>query len=59
MTRRTAAKLYSVPHTTLSHWMNGQTSKTEYKAVGRLSTEIEENVVVDYKLDQDARGFRP
>ena len=56
---RAAAKLYDVPKTTLQDRMNGRTTIAERRPAVQLLTEIEEEVIVQYILDLDARGFPP
>ncbi len=56
---RAAAKLYSVPESTLRTRMNGATALAERRPAIQLLTEIEEEVVVQYILDLDSRGFPP
>ena len=56
---RAAAKLYNVPEATIRHRINGRTSRTDYRPAAQLLTEIEEEVVVQYILDLDSRGFPP
>ena len=56
---RRAAEIYNVPPTTIYRRMNGQTAKADsYNARSNL-TKIEEEVIVQYILDQDSRGFSP
>jgi hypothetical protein len=59
MSIRRAAKLYSVPHSTLAHRIAGRTPRTETKANCHNLTELEEEVIVRYILDLDTRGFAP
>ena len=56
---RAAAKLYNIPHSTLAHRMAGRTPCNEIKANCHKLTEIEEEVIVQYILDLDSRGFAP
>lgn len=56
---RRAAEIYNVPPTTIYRRMNGQTAKADsYNARSNL-TKIEEEVIVQYILDRDSRGFSP
>lgn len=56
---RRAAEIYNVPPTTIYRRMNGQTAKADsYNARSNL-TNIEEEVIVQYILDRDSRGFSP
>ncbi|KFZ23990.1 hypothetical protein V502_01531 [Pseudogymnoascus sp. VKM F-4520 (FW-2644)] len=59
LSRRSAAKLYNVPYTTLSYRMTGRTSRRELKANCQKLTEVEEEVIIRYILDLDTRGFAP
>ena len=59
LSRRAAAKIYNVPEATLRHRMNGRTTMTERRPAVQKLTEIEEEVVVQYILDLDSRGFPP
>ncbi|KFY23544.1 hypothetical protein V493_05796 [Pseudogymnoascus sp. VKM F-4281 (FW-2241)] len=59
LSRRSAAKLYNVPYTTLSYRMTGRTSRRELKANCHKLTEVEEEVIIRYILDLDTRGFAP
>jgi helix-turn-helix, Psq domain len=56
---RAAAKLYNIPHSTLAYRMTGRTPCNEIKANCHKLTEIEEEVIVQYILDLDSRGFTP
>ena len=59
MSRRRAAGIYNVPETTLRDRMNGITPKADsYHGRSNL-TKIEEEVIVQYILDRDSRGFPP
>ncbi|KFY31571.1 hypothetical protein V493_00990 [Pseudogymnoascus sp. VKM F-4281 (FW-2241)] len=53
------AKLYNVPESTLCARMNGVTPKADSRLVSQSLTKIEEEVVVQYILDLDSRGFPP
>jgi hypothetical protein len=59
LSRRNAAKLYNVPHSTLCDRMNGHTSLYERWPVNHKLTELEEDVIVRNILDMDTRGFAP
>jgi hypothetical protein len=59
LSRRAAAKLYNVCESTLRNRMNGRPTVMEYRPVARVLTEIEEDVIVQYILDLDSRGFPP
>jgi hypothetical protein len=56
---RAAAKLYDVPETTIWVRMNGRPAAQEYWPVAQNLMEIEEEVVVQYILNLDSRGFPP
>ncbi|KFY28361.1 hypothetical protein V493_02963, partial [Pseudogymnoascus sp. VKM F-4281 (FW-2241)] len=59
LSRRAAAKLYNVPESTLRARMNSVTPKADSRPVSQSLTKIEEEVVVQYILDLDSRGFPP
>ena len=59
LSRRAAAKLYNVPESTLRARMNGVTPKADSRPASQSLTKIEEEVVVQYILDLDSRGFPP
>ncbi len=56
---RAAAKLYNVPETTLRHRMNGQRARQDTRANSLKLKELEENALLQYILNLDARGFPP
>ncbi|CCD48951.1 hypothetical protein BofuT4_P028270.1 [Botrytis cinerea T4] len=56
---RKAAMLYNIPRTTLRHRMEGLPLRTETRANRHNITELEEEVIVQYILDMDLRGFPP
>ena len=56
---RKAAKLYNLPYTTLNHRMNGFTPRVETRANCHNLTQLEEEVIIQYILDIDSRGFPP
>ena len=56
---RRAAEIYNVPKSTIAARMKGRVTKSDsYNARSNL-TKIEEEVIVQYILDQDSRGFSP
>jgi hypothetical protein len=56
---RRAAEIYNVPKSTIADRMKGQTAKADsYHGRSNL-TKIEEEVIVQYVLDRDSRGFSP
>ena len=59
LSRRSAAKLYKVPYATLSDRMAGRASRCELKANCHKLTKVEEEVIIQYILDLDTRGFAP
>jgi hypothetical protein len=59
MSIRRAATLYNVPRSTLTHRLAGRTSRNETKANCHKLTEVEEEVIIQYILDLDTRGFAP
>ena len=59
LSRRRTAKIYDVPETTLRDRMKGKTPKPESRPAAHRLTVIEEEVVVQYILDLDMRGFGP
>jgi hypothetical protein len=59
LSRRAAAKLYNIPEATLRDRMNGRHPRVETRPNCQLLTETEEEVIVQYILDLDSRGFPP
>ena len=59
LSRRAAAKIYDVPESTLRHRINGRTPKADSRPATQNLAEIEEDVIVQYILDLDLRGFPP
>lgn len=57
--RRSIARAYQVPETTLRDRASGRQSIVDYRPVAQLLTQREEEVVVRYILDLDSRGFSP
>jgi len=58
-TNRTAAKVYNAPETTLRRRRAGIKAKRDCTTKSRLLTDWEEQVLVQYILDLDTRGFAP
>jgi hypothetical protein len=56
---KTAAKLYKVPKSTLTDRINGRTPRAESRPTNTNLTPIEEEVIIQYILDLDTRGFAP
>jgi hypothetical protein len=54
---RKAARLYSIPYTTLHDRLKGVQSKREIRAAGHNLTEAEEEVLIQRILDLDQQGF--
>ncbi len=59
LSRRKAAKIYKVPYTTLSDRINGATSLPERRPANTNLNKLEEQIIVNYILDRDSRGFSP
>ena len=59
LSRRSAAKIYKVPKSTLRLRMNGHTSLHERRPASHKLTNLEEEVILQHILDMDARGFAP
>jgi hypothetical protein len=59
ISRRSAAKIFKVPESTLRLRMNGHTSLSERRPASHKLTELEEDVIVQRILDMDTRGFAP
>ncbi|APA07651.1 hypothetical protein sscle_03g024210 [Sclerotinia sclerotiorum 1980 UF-70] len=54
-----AAKIYKVPRTTLRDRMGGRIHRLETRANNLNLTEKEEEVLIQYIIDMDERGFAP
>ncbi|APA14877.1 hypothetical protein sscle_13g096470 [Sclerotinia sclerotiorum 1980 UF-70] len=54
-----AAKVYSVPRSTLRNRINNRNNQMEIRANGYKITELEEKVLLQYIIDMDDRGFTP
>src|SRR6187402_340165 len=59
LSRRSAAKIYRVPETTLRRRMNGQLYLPERRTASLKLTKLEEEVIIRNILDMDSRGFAP
>ena len=57
--RRTVAKIYNVPYSTLTGRMNGRTNLLERRPSATNLTALEENVLSRYIIDLDSREFAP
>ena len=56
---RAAARLYNVPESTIRDTMNGRTTVADRRPKVQNLTSIEEEVVVQYILHLDSRGYPP
>jgi transcriptional regulator with XRE-family HTH domain len=56
---RKAAKIYNISHSTLSHRIAGRTSVYDYRLIATKLSELEEEVLVQYIIELDNRGFGP
>jgi hypothetical protein len=56
---RAASKVYSISYTTLHSRHHGRCARTDISANSRKLTNLEEEVVLQYILDLDAKGFPP
>ena len=59
MSRRAAAKLYDVPETTLRDRITGRPARQDVRPNRHKLTNLEEEVLIQYILDLDSRGFAP
>jgi hypothetical protein len=59
LSKRSAAKLYKVPYTSLSNRIASRTYRPDSKANRQKLSELEEGVLICYILDLDSRGFAP
>jgi hypothetical protein len=59
LTIRHAAKIYSIPFSTLLDRRNGRQSRRDIQPKSRKLTDLEESVIVQYVLDLDSKGFPP
>jgi hypothetical protein len=59
ITIRKAAKIYNVPCTTLASRISGRTEIRERRPAVQKLTKLEEEVISQYILDLDSRGFAP
>lgn len=57
LSRRKAAAIYNVSETTLRARINGRTLKRDCRPNSQKLKETEEEVIVQYILDLDRRGF--
>ena len=56
---RAAARLYNVPEATVRYRMHGRATMADRRPKAQNLTAIEEEVIVEYILHLDARGFPP
>ena len=56
---RRAAEIYDIPKSTIADRIKGYTAKADCRNAYLNLTEIEEEVIVQYVLDRDSRGFSP
>lgn len=54
-----AAKIYTVPESTLRARMKGRSSRRDIKPNSQKLTGLEEETIVEPTLDLDTRGFPP
>ena len=59
LSRRGAAKIYNVPYSILTDRMNGCTTICERRPAVQKLSELKEEVISQYILDLDLRGFAP
>ena len=59
LSRRKAAEIYKVPESTLRDRINGRTTLPERRLVNTNLNELEEQIIINYILDRDSRGFSP
>src|SRR6195952_5778840 len=59
LSRRASAKIYNVPEITLRHKIDGMTPRADQRSPLQKLTELEEDVIIEYALDLDSRGFPP
>jgi hypothetical protein len=57
--RRRAATIYSVPETTLCHRRAGIAARRDCEPKSKKLSKLEEEVITEYILDLDSRGFPP
>jgi hypothetical protein len=59
LTRLRAAKIYNIPYSTLTGRMNGRTNLLERQPANYKLTKLKEEVISQYIVDLDSRGFAP
>ncbi|APA15698.1 hypothetical protein sscle_15g104680 [Sclerotinia sclerotiorum 1980 UF-70] len=56
---RKVANLYNIPRSTLRDRIKGCTNMADYRPKGHNLTKLEEEVLIQYIIDMDERGFAP
>ena len=56
---RRAAQIYDIPKSTIAARMKGRTPKTDSRNAYLNLIKVEEEVIIQYILDRDSRGFSP
>jgi hypothetical protein len=56
---RQAATVYNIPYPTLQHRSSGRQARSDYVPSSRKLSDLEEQIIVQYILDLDSRGFPP
>jgi len=56
---RKVTKIYKVPETILYNKINSVTFLFEYRLANTNLNKLKEQIIVNYILDQDSRGFSP
>jgi hypothetical protein len=59
LSRRKAATIYEVPKSTLRLRMNGSIPLPKRRPANTNLNKLEEQIIVNYILDRDSRGFSP
>ena len=57
LSRRRASRLYNIPESTLRDRMSGRTAQQDTHPNNKRLTKTEEEVIVQYVLDWDSRGY--
>jgi hypothetical protein len=57
LSRQKAAEIYKVPESTLRNRMNSRTTLPERRPVNTNLNKLEEQIIINYILDRDSRGF--
>lgn len=56
---REAVKVYNIPYPTLQHRSSGRQACSDYVPSSRKLSDLEEQIIVQYIIDLDLRGFPP